>query len=514
MSSRLVHRNIVWLARSGLHLTAADIRRQASTHEGPNLSVDTVHVVYEMMVYSDITQTSSLPSSITSEDVADVALGQWKLEPYKYGIGDDVKYTDTKLQDFANIIYYKTTEYGCHYQVCTNNIAMVPVSVLACVFNNAPQMNEPLYMASTTGRVDGCNFDSDCQEYVPFSKCTATASTSNSYRGLCYTTNVTTFITPSFEASSTPVASMSTTVPATAGFLTTAEESVALSSTSFESTEFKPETTEAASTTTQATAMSSSKATEETTATSEAATTTEATTVASTTTTPISATTVPPNPMTEALRLKVIDMHNYRRSRLAQGLVPNAETGKNAPAGSNIYELKYNLDLEKDAQQYANTCPQTPSPVSSRSSQGETLQVLQYDPSKSYYDILVTALQSSWKEIKESGVDEAMMFTEALEYNSWMPPIMFTQSTPILVKGTRTTPEMVWAHAKEATGPPDKTAMDFEAQGKRPQGAPKKRWRDFVKKDSSEVTATAEFALDRTKWRKLTRTVDPATARD
>ncbi|PIO56584.1 hypothetical protein TELCIR_22016 [Teladorsagia circumcincta] len=40
MSSLLAHRNIVRLARSGLHLTAADIRRQVSKHEGPNLSVD------------------------------------------------------------------------------------------------------------------------------------------------------------------------------------------------------------------------------------------------------------------------------------------------------------------------------------------------------------------------------------------------------------------------------------------------------------------------------------------
>ncbi|PIO71681.1 hypothetical protein TELCIR_06411 [Teladorsagia circumcincta] len=41
MSSRPVHRDIVRLARSGLHLIADDNRSQASTHEGPNLSVDT-----------------------------------------------------------------------------------------------------------------------------------------------------------------------------------------------------------------------------------------------------------------------------------------------------------------------------------------------------------------------------------------------------------------------------------------------------------------------------------------
>ncbi|PIO77851.1 chitinase class I [Teladorsagia circumcincta] len=41
---------------SGLQLTAADIRRQASTHESPNLSADTVHVVCEMPFCSNITQ--------------------------------------------------------------------------------------------------------------------------------------------------------------------------------------------------------------------------------------------------------------------------------------------------------------------------------------------------------------------------------------------------------------------------------------------------------------------------
>ena len=61
---------------------------------------------------------------------------------------------------------------------------------------------------------------------------------------------------------------------------------------------------------------------------------------------------------------------------------------------------------------------------------------------------------------------------------------------------------------------PIRTAMDFEAQGKRPRGAPKKRWRDVIKKDLSEVTATVEDALDRATWRRLTKVADPATARD
>ncbi|PIO65553.1 hypothetical protein TELCIR_12769 [Teladorsagia circumcincta] len=61
---------------------------------------------------------------------------------------------------------------------------------------------------------------------------------------------------------------------------------------------------------------------------------------------------------------------------------------------------------------------------------------------------------------------------------------------------------------------PIRTATDFEAQGKRPRGAPKKRWRDVIKKDLTEGRVTAEDALDRTRWRGLIRTADPATARD
>ncbi|KAK6026588.1 SCP-like protein [Ostertagia ostertagi] len=45
------------------------------------------------------------------------------------------------------------------------------------------------------------------------------------------------------------------------------------------------------------------------------------------------------SPVTESIRTMVVHMHNYRRSRLAQGLVPNGRTGMRAPAGSNIYKM-------------------------------------------------------------------------------------------------------------------------------------------------------------------------------
>uniref|UniRef100_A0A7I4XUK1 Uncharacterized protein n=1 Tax=Haemonchus contortus TaxID=6289 RepID=A0A7I4XUK1_HAECO len=60
---------------------------------------------------------------------------------------------------------------------------------------------------------------------------------------------------------------------------------------------------------------------------------------------------------------------------------------------------------------------------------------------------------------------------------------------------------------------PTREAMEFEAQGERPRGAPKKRWRDVIKKDVAETKVTAEDAVDRMEWRWLKRTADPATVR-
>ncbi|VDO61537.1 unnamed protein product [Heligmosomoides polygyrus] len=44
---------------------------------------------------------------------------------------------------------------------------------------------------------------------------------------------------------------------------------------------------------------------------------------------------------------------------------------------------------------------------------------------------------------------------------------------------------------------PTRLALDFKAPGKRPRGAPRKRWKDVIKRDLAEVGATADDALDR-----------------
>ncbi|VDP35753.1 unnamed protein product [Heligmosomoides polygyrus] len=49
---------------------------------------------------------------------------------------------------------------------------------------------------------------------------------------------------------------------------------------------------------------------------------------------------------------------------------------------------------------------------------------------------------------------------------------------------------------------PTRLALDFEAPGKRPRGAPRKRRKDVIKRDLAEVGATADYALDRMRWRQ------------
>ncbi|VDO91084.1 unnamed protein product [Heligmosomoides polygyrus] len=61
---------------------------------------------------------------------------------------------------------------------------------------------------------------------------------------------------------------------------------------------------------------------------------------------------------------------------------------------------------------------------------------------------------------------------------------------------------------------PTKLALNFEAPGKRLRGAPRKRWRDVIKRDLAEIGAAPDDALYRMRWRRITKAADHATARD
>jgi len=52
-----------------------------------------------------------------------------------------------------------------------------------------------------------------------------------------------------------------------------------------------------------------------------------------------------------------------------------------------------------------------------------------------------------------------------------------------------------------------KKCMEYEVESPKPRGRPKRTWREVVKKDSQTYKLNKEDAMDRTRWRKLTKDV-------
>ncbi|VDO30776.1 unnamed protein product [Haemonchus placei] len=91
---------------------------------------------------------------------------------------------------------------------------------------------------------------------------------------------------------------------------------------------------------------------------------------------------------------------------------------------------------------------------------------------------------------------------------------MKTSGRPSSTEDERAALAMVRECTRRPQSHPMREAMESEAQGKRPRGAPKKRWRDVIKKDLAEAKVTAKDVADKKKWRRPTITADPATVRD
>jgi len=49
--------------------------------------------------------------------------------------------------------------------------------------------------------------------------------------------------------------------------------------------------------------------------------------------------------------------------------------------------------------------------------------------------------------------------------------------------------------------------MEYEVEGPRPRGRPKRTWREVVKEDCQSCKLNKEDAMDRCKWRKLIKDV-------
>ena len=53
-----------------------------------------------------------------------------------------------------------------------------------------------------------------------------------------------------------------------------------------------------------------------------------------------------------------------------------------------------------------------------------------------------------------------------------------------------------------------KKCMEYEVEGARPRGRPKKTWREIVKKDCKACRLNREDAMDRSRWKKQIGMID------
>ena len=62
---------------------------------------------------------------------------------------------------------------------------------------------------------------------------------------------------------------------------------------------------------------------------------------------------------------------------------------------------------------------------------------------------------------------------------------------------------MVWACAAKKDTNCVKKCMEYEVEGSRPRGRPKRTWREVVQKDCQARNLNREDAMDRGRWKKL-----------
>jgi len=64
---------------------------------------------------------------------------------------------------------------------------------------------------------------------------------------------------------------------------------------------------------------------------------------------------------------------------------------------------------------------------------------------------------------------------------------------------------MVWAFvAKKENTNWVKKCMEYEVEGSRPRGRPKRTWREVVQKDCQARNLNMQDAMDRSGWKKIT----------
>jgi len=62
---------------------------------------------------------------------------------------------------------------------------------------------------------------------------------------------------------------------------------------------------------------------------------------------------------------------------------------------------------------------------------------------------------------------------------------------------------LLWACAAKKDGDWAKKCMEYEVEGPRPRGRPKRIWREVVREDCQARKLNTEDAMDCSKWTKL-----------
>ncbi|RCN52264.1 SCP-like protein, partial [Ancylostoma caninum] len=288
--------------------------------------------------------TTPVMVAIAKNEQLQDAVQQWYQPVIQHGLKDPGnKFTDPRLQSFANLAHHKTTKVGCHYAKCSKPDRVV----IGCMYNNPIQPNEVIYPKGTP-----CTKNDDCTVYNP--------STCNTNTHLSTTA---------------PTTSTATTATATA---TTSSHMRLRDGRMLENICYLA----------QGSGMCSNAE------------------------------------MTDEVRKKILDMHNWRRSQVALGRIRNGRNSYNCPTAANMYKMEYDCELEKSALDYAKQCSHMPSDPATRQGQGENVNSGRKKNDK--MKEAKRAVQSWWNQIFQNGLNQKMKFIQNLR-DKPNAPTAFTQ---------------------------------------------------------------------------------------
>nr|AEP82920.1 venom allergen/ancylostoma secreted protein-like 5 [Heligmosomoides bakeri] len=117
--------------------------------------------------------------------------------------------------------------------------------------------------------------------------------------------------------------------------------------------------------------------------------------------------------MLDRIRSLALDMHNYRRSQLAKGLVAK-NNGNLLPPAANMRKMRYDCELEKAAQAHADGCVGGDSDPATRPGIQENVHSVYISQSTPYrMDAMRESVKQWWSQVRKvEGIGMAVTFKE------------------------------------------------------------------------------------------------------